>query len=118
MFAPQPHWAQIPPRCTRPPLPKGAFGSPPLTKEGQGGFRHQCLLLFHRIGSSLDRIGRATIYDQEVQGSDDNPTLAIERALELVISEAEKDQRTWAATEKLIRSGIQIQDVFSRLDTH
>jgi hypothetical protein len=43
-------------------------------------------------------------------------TETIERALELVISEAEKDRRAWAATEKLIRSGIQIQDVFGRLD--
>jgi hypothetical protein len=43
-------------------------------------------------------------------------TETIERALELVISEAEKDRRAWAATEKLVRSGIQIQDVFGRLD--
>jgi filamentous hemagglutinin family protein len=32
---------KIPPRCARPPLLKGAFRSPPLTKEGQGGFRQQ-----------------------------------------------------------------------------
>ena len=43
-------------------------------------------------------------------------TETIERALEQVISEAEKDRRAWAATEKLIRSGIQIKDVFSRVD--
>lgn len=39
-------------------------------------------------------------------------TETIERALEQVISEAEKDRRAWAATEKLIRSGIHIKDVF------
>lgn len=43
-------------------------------------------------------------------------TETIERALEQVISEAEKDRRAWAATEKLIRSGIQIKDVFGRMD--
>ncbi len=43
-------------------------------------------------------------------------TETIERALEQVISEAEKDRRAWAVTEKLIRSGIQIKDVFGRVD--
>jgi len=43
-------------------------------------------------------------------------TETIERALEQVISEAEKDRRAWAATEKLIRSGIQIKDVFGRVE--
>ena len=43
-------------------------------------------------------------------------TETIERALEQVIREAEKDRRAWAATEKLIRSGIQIKDVFGRVD--
>jgi len=43
-------------------------------------------------------------------------TETIERALEQVISEAEKDRQAWAATEKLIRSGIQIKDVFGRVD--
>jgi hypothetical protein len=43
-------------------------------------------------------------------------TETIERALEQVISEAEKDRRAWAATEKLIRGGIQIKDVFGRVD--
>jgi hypothetical protein len=43
-------------------------------------------------------------------------TETIERALEQVISEAEKDRRAWAATEKLVRSGIQIKDVFGRVD--
>ncbi len=43
-------------------------------------------------------------------------TETIERALEQVISEAEKDRRAWAVTEKLIRSGIQIKDVFGRVE--
>ena len=43
-------------------------------------------------------------------------TETIERALEIVIGEDEKNRRAWAATEKLIRSGIQIKDVFGRLD--
>jgi hypothetical protein len=43
-------------------------------------------------------------------------TETIERALEQVISEAEKDRRAWAATERLIRSGIQVKDVFGRVD--
>ena len=42
-------------------------------------------------------------------------TETIERALALVISEAEKDRRAWAATEKLVRSGIAITDVFGRV---
>jgi hypothetical protein len=43
-------------------------------------------------------------------------TETIERALERVISEAEKDRRAWAATERLIKSGVQIKDVFGRVD--
>lgn len=43
-------------------------------------------------------------------------TETIERALEQIITEAEKNRRAWAATEKLIKSGIQIKDVFGRLD--
>src|SRR6266511_6043026 len=41
MFSSLPQRFQIPPRYARPPLQKGAFGSPPLAKEGQGGFRQQ-----------------------------------------------------------------------------
>ncbi|MBI3245292.1 MAG: hypothetical protein HYZ50_02155 [Deltaproteobacteria bacterium] len=43
-------------------------------------------------------------------------TETVERALERVIGEAEKDRRAWAATEKLIKSGIRIKDVFDRMD--
>jgi len=42
-------------------------------------------------------------------------TETVERALEIVIGEDEKNRRAWAATEKLIQSGIQIKDVFERL---
>lgn len=45
-------------------------------------------------------------------------TETIERALEQVINEAERDRRAWAATEKLVKSGIQIKDVFGRVDGH
>jgi hypothetical protein len=43
-------------------------------------------------------------------------TETIERALEQVINEAEKDRRAWTATEKLLKSGIKIKDVFGRVD--
>ncbi len=43
-------------------------------------------------------------------------TETIERAIEQVISETEKNRRAWAATEKLLKSGIQIKDVFGRVD--
>jgi hypothetical protein len=43
-------------------------------------------------------------------------TETIERALAQVISEGEKDRRAWAATEKLVKSGIPIKDVFGRVD--
>jgi hypothetical protein len=42
-------------------------------------------------------------------------TETIERALEIVIREDEKSRRAWAATEKLIKNGVQIRDVFGRL---
>ena len=43
-------------------------------------------------------------------------TETIERALEIVIGEDEKNRRAWAATEKLIKNGIEIEDVFGRLN--
>jgi hypothetical protein len=43
-------------------------------------------------------------------------TEAIERALELVIDEDEKNRRAWAATEKLVKNGVQIEDVFGHLN--
>ncbi len=43
-------------------------------------------------------------------------TETIDRALEIVIAEDEKNRRAWTATEKLIRDGIKIRDVFGRLE--
>ena len=47
-------------------------------------------------------------------------TEAIERALERVISEAEKDRQTWAAHERFlkaaVRGGLTIRDVLGRLE--
>ena len=40
----------------------------------------------------------------------------IERALEIVIGEEKKNRRAWAATRKLVKNGIQIEDVFGRLE--
>jgi len=42
-------------------------------------------------------------------------TETIERALEQVISERERQRRAWAATERFIKSGGTIKDVFGRL---
>jgi hypothetical protein len=42
-------------------------------------------------------------------------TETIERALEQVISERERQQRAWTATERFIKSGGAIKDVFGRL---
>ena len=43
-------------------------------------------------------------------------TETIERALEIVIGEDEKNRRAWAATEKLVKSGIQLKDIFGHLN--
>jgi hypothetical protein len=43
-------------------------------------------------------------------------TETIERALDQVIREDETNRRAWAATEKLLKTGIQVRDVFGRLD--
>lgn len=39
----------------------------------------------------------------------------IERALDEIIAERERDRRAWRAPERLLKSGIQIEDVFGRL---
>lgn len=43
-------------------------------------------------------------------------TEAIERALDEVITERERNRQAWAATERLLKSGIQVNDVFGRLE--
>lgn len=42
-------------------------------------------------------------------------TETIDRALDEVISERENQRRAWAATERFIKSGGYIKDVFGRL---
>ena len=42
-------------------------------------------------------------------------TEAVERALDQVISENERNRRAWAVTEKLLNSGVRVRDVFGRL---
>jgi hypothetical protein len=42
-------------------------------------------------------------------------TEAIERALDQVIDEDERNRRAWNATKRLPKSGIQVRDVFGRL---
>ena len=43
-------------------------------------------------------------------------TETVERALDEVITERERNRQVWAATERLLKSGIQVQDVFGRLE--
>lgn len=40
----------------------------------------------------------------------------IERALEEVIKERERDRRAWAAHERFVRSGATVRDVYGVLD--
>jgi hypothetical protein len=40
----------------------------------------------------------------------------VERALEEVIAERDRNRRAWAAQEKLLQSGIEIDDVYQALD--
>ncbi len=42
-------------------------------------------------------------------------TEAIERALDHVIGEDERNRRAWAATERLLKSRVQVRDVFGRM---
>jgi hypothetical protein len=41
---------------------------------------------------------------------------ACEAVIQRLIREDEKNRRVWAATEKLLKSGIQVRDVLGRLD--
>ncbi len=43
-------------------------------------------------------------------------TETIEIALTELINERQRNQQVWKATEKLIKSGIEVRDVFGRLD--
>lgn len=44
-----------------------------------------------------------------------NETETIERALDLVIAEEEKNRLALAANERFLRSGVEIKDVFGNL---
>ncbi|MEW6129727.1 MAG: hypothetical protein AB1757_21995 [Acidobacteriota bacterium] len=46
-----------------------------------------------------------------------NEVETIERALDEVIAEREKNRRAWLATERLLKSNIEVKDVFGRLDS-
>ncbi|HMV49229.1 MAG TPA: type II toxin-antitoxin system VapB family antitoxin [Blastocatellia bacterium] len=39
----------------------------------------------------------------------------VELALDEIIAERERNRRAWKATERLLKSGIQVEDVFGRL---
>jgi hypothetical protein len=43
-------------------------------------------------------------------------TEAIEKALDEVLQEHERNEAAWRAHERFIKSGIQIKDVYGRLD--
>lgn len=57
-----------------------------------------------------DKIKRA----QKVLGAK-TETETIEHALDQVISEDERNRRAWSATERFIKSGVVIEDVFGSL---
>ncbi len=44
-------------------------------------------------------------------------TETIELALDLAIAEHERNRLTWAATERFVKSGIEIQDVYGTLES-
>jgi hypothetical protein len=43
-------------------------------------------------------------------------TETIERALDLAITEDQKNRRAWQANERFLKSGIEIKDVYGKLD--
>jgi len=43
-------------------------------------------------------------------------TAAIERALDLVIAESERNRLAFEANERFIKSGVEIKDVYGKLD--
>ena len=52
---------------------------------------------------------------QELMGTK-NETETIERALEEAIMNREKNIRLWAAADKFLKSGAEIEDVFGHLE--
>jgi hypothetical protein len=45
-------------------------------------------------------------------------TETIERALDAVLAESERNRAAWAAQERFMRADIEIKDVFGRLEDH
>lgn len=45
----------------------------------------------------------------------DTETEAIERALDLVIAEHERDRMAWEAHDRFLKSGMEIKDIYSKL---
>jgi len=45
----------------------------------------------------------------------DTETETIERALDLVLSEHQRNQLAWEANERFLKSGIQIKDVYGKV---
>jgi hypothetical protein len=45
----------------------------------------------------------------------DTETETIERALDLVLSEHERNQLAWEANERFLKSGIEIKDVYGKV---
>jgi hypothetical protein len=43
-------------------------------------------------------------------------TETIERALDLAIADIESNRRAWEANERFLKSGIEIRDVYGKLD--
>lgn len=46
----------------------------------------------------------------------DTETETIERALDLVLSEHQRNQLAWEANERFLESGIEIKDVYAKVD--
>jgi len=51
---------------------------------------------------------------QKILGAE-TETETVELALDEIIAERERNRRAWKATERLLRSGIEVEDVFGRL---
>ena len=63
---------------------------------------------FRLHGSKIKRVQRLLGVRTETE--------AIERALDTVISEHERNRLAWAANEQFLKSGIQIEDVYGTLE--
>ncbi len=69
-----------------------------------------------RIVHKHFRLDRAKIKRAQKVLKARTETETIERALDAVISEAEKDRLVWEATERFLRSGAKIKDVLGVLE--